>query len=185
MLTLDLSVFPILRTERLVLRELVKVDALALHRMRSDERVMRHIPRDRERTVEESERLIDTIAQGRQENNSLTWGITLKDEGTLIGTVGYYRLQLEHHRGEVGYLLHPDHWGQGFAAEALSAAVDHGFQVLKFHSIEAVTDPENHASNRLLERSGFVLEAHFRENYLRNGEFLDSLVWSKLTPRSV
>ncbi|HOY29984.1 MAG TPA: GNAT family protein, partial [Flavobacteriales bacterium] len=59
-----------------------------------------------------------------------------------------------------------------------------GFQVLGFHSIEAVTDPENKDSNTLLERSGFTLEAHFRENYLRNGKFLDSLVWSKLTPRS-
>ncbi|MBL7955631.1 MAG: GNAT family N-acetyltransferase [Flavobacteriales bacterium] len=184
MLTLDLSIFPNLHTDRLVLRELVKEDALALHRMRSDERVMRHIPRDLEQAVEESERLIATIAEGRAANNSLTWGITMKDGGGLVGTIGYYRLQLEHHRGEIGYLLHPDHWGKGFASEAMAAALDHGFQAFRFHSIEAVTDPENHASNKLLERSGFTLEAHFRENYLRNGKFLDSLVWSKLTPRS-
>jgi [ribosomal protein S5]-alanine N-acetyltransferase len=184
MLTVDLSTFPNLHTDRLVLRELVKEDALALHRMRSDERVMRHIPRDLEQAVEESEKLIATIAQGRAENSSLTWGITLHDTGALVGTIGYYRLQLEHHRGEIGYLLHPDHWGRGIASEAIVAAVHHGFQVFRFHSIEAVTDPENHASNKLLERSGFILEAHFRENYLRNGKFLDSLVWSKLAPRS-
>lgn len=182
MLTIDLSVFPILRTERLLLRELVKEDALALHQMRSDERVMRHIPRDLEQAVEESERLIATIAQNRAENAGITWGITLKENGTLIGTVGYYRLQLEHHRGEIGYLLHPDHWGQGYAGEAVDAAVDHGFRVLGFHSIEAVTDPENQASNKLLKTQGFTLEAHFRENYFRNGKFLDSLVWSRLTP---
>ena len=116
--------------------------------------------------------------------DSLTWGITLNDSGVLVGTIGFYRLQLDHHRGEIGYLLHPEHWGKGIASEAFVAAVDHGFQVLRFHSIEAVTDPENHASNKLLERAGFILEAHFRENYLRNGKFLDSLVWSKLTPRS-
>lgn len=184
MLTVDLSTFPVLHTERLILRELVKEDAIALHRMRSDERVMRHIPRDLEQAVEESEKLIATIAQGRAENDSLTWGITLNDSGVLVGTIGFYRLQLDHHRGEIGYLLHPEHWGKGIASEAIVAAVDHGFQVLRFHSIEAVTDPENHASNRLLERSGFTLEAHFRENYFRNGKFLDSLVWSKLTPRS-
>ena len=182
MLTIDLSVFPILRTERLVLRELVKEDALALHQMRSDERVMRHIPRDLEQAVEESERVIATIAQNRAENTGITWGIALKENGMLIGTVGYYRLQLEHHRGEIGYLLHPDHWGQGYAGEAVDAAVDHGFRVLGFHSIEAVTDPENQASNKLLKTQGFTLEAHFRENYFRNGKFLDSLVWSRLTP---
>lgn len=184
MLTLDLSIFPHLHTDRLVLRELVKEDALALHRMRSDERVMRHIPRDLEQAVEESERLIATIAEGRAANSSLTWAITMKESGEMVGTIGYYRLQLEHHRGEIGYLLHPDHWGKGFASEALAVALDHGFREFGFHSIEAVTDPENNASNKLLERSGFTLEAHFRENYLRNGKFLDSLVWSKLTPRS-
>jgi [ribosomal protein S5]-alanine N-acetyltransferase len=157
MLTLDLSLFPNLHTDRLVLRELVKEDALALHRMRSDERVMRHIPRDLEQSVEESERLIATIAEGRAANNSLTWGITMKDDGGLVGTIGYYRLQLEHHRGEIGYLLHPDHWGKGFASEAMVAALDHGFQSFRFHSIEAVTDPENHASNKLLERSGWEI----------------------------
>lgn len=182
MLAIDLTVFPVLHTERLVLRELVKEDALALHRMRSDERVMRHIPRDLEQAVEESERLIATIAQNRSENTGITWGISLKEEGTLIGTVGFYRLQLEHHRGEIGYLLHPDRWGMGYAGEAVDAAVDHGFRILGFHSIEAVTDPENLASNRLLKAQGFTLEAHFRENYLRNGKFLDSLVWSRLTP---
>lgn len=180
MLELDLSAFPILRTERLVLRDLVPQDAPALFRMRSDERVMRHIPRDREQTVEESERLIATIAQGLEANNSITWAITLKQDATMIGTIGYYRLQLKHHRGEVGYLLHPDQWGRGYAGEALDAAVQHGFGVFGFHSIEAVTDPENHASNRLLRTHGFLQEAHFRENYFRNGKFLDSLVWSRL-----
>lgn len=180
MLTIDLSSFPVLRTERLVLRELVAQDAPALFRMRSDERVMRHIPRQLAGTVIEAEELIATIAQGRSENNGITWGIVLKNTDDLIGTIGYYRLQKEHFRGEVGYMLHPDHWGRGYAGEALDAVVAHGFHVLGFHSIEAVTDPGNQASNRLLERQGFVQEAHFRENCFWNGKFLDSLVWSRL-----
>lgn len=181
MLELDLSCFPTLRTERLLLRELVRTDAPALFTMRQDPRVMEHIPRGRPEAVAEVEALIEEIARNRAENSGLTWGIALRTEpDALLGTIGFYRLQKENHRGEVGYLLHPDHWGRGYAGEALDAAVEHGFQVLRFHSIEAVTDPANHASNRLLQRHGFVQEAHFRENYHWNGRFLDSLVWSRL-----
>lgn len=180
MLTLDLSEFPVLRTERLVLRELVVTDAPALFDMRCDERVMRHIPRGRPSAVGEMEQLIARITEERAANNGLTWGIALPEQGALIGTIGFYRLQKEHHRGEVGYLLHPDHWGWGYAGEALDAAVQHGFHVLGFHSIEAVTDPANHASNRLLRTHGFEQEAHLKENCHWNGRFLDSLVWSRL-----
>lgn len=180
MLTLDLSVFPVLRTERLVLRELEGEDAPALFAMRCDERVMRHIPRGRPAAIAEVEQLIGRIAEERAANNGITWGITLSQRGPLIGTIGFYRLRKEHHRGEVGYLLHPDHWGCGYAGEALDAAVQHGFHALGFHSIEAVTDPANHASNRLLAGHGFEQEAHFRENCHWNGRFLDSLVWSRL-----
>lgn len=183
MLELDLSVFPSLRTPRLVLRELRADDAKALFDMRSDERVMRHIGRPRATTLADAEKLIGTITSDRANNLGITWGITFLSDDTLIGTIGYYRLKLEHHRGEIGYMLGADHWGKGIMGEALDAAVDCGFDRFGFHSIEAVTDPRNERSNRLLERHGFLREGLFKENYFWNGEFQDSAVYSRLAPR--
>lgn len=183
MLELDLSEFPVLRTERLVLREILPSDAPALFVMRTDERVMRHIPRPVATSIAEVEELIATIAAGRAANDGITWGIAPAGTSDLIGTIGYYRLKKEHFRGEVGYMLHPDQWGRGYAGEALDAVVEHGFRSIGFHSIEAVTDPANTASNALLARHGFVQEAHFREDCYWNGRFLDSLVWSRLNDR--
>jgi [ribosomal protein S5]-alanine N-acetyltransferase len=183
MLELDLSDFPVLRTERLVLRSVEARDAEALHAMRTSPGTMAFIPRAVPANIGETLQLIATMAKDRAENNGITWAITLKDNDSLIGTIGYYRLKKEHFRGEVGYMLSAEQRGRGIMGEALEAAVQCGFQRFGFHSIEAVTDPRNTASNRLLERHGFVQEGLFKEDCYWNGEFLDSAVWSRLKPR--
>lgn len=181
MLALPASPFPILATERLVLRELLATDAQALFIMRSDARVMHHIGRPIATTLRDAEELIERIAQDRKDGTGITWSITLKDNDMLIGTIGYYRLKLEHYRGEIGYMLSADHWRKGLMGEALEAAVECGFEHIGFHSIEAITDPENIASNGLLEKHGFTREGLFKENFYWNGEFKDSAVWCKLS----
>jgi [ribosomal protein S5]-alanine N-acetyltransferase len=183
MLVLDLSEFPVLRTERLVLRAIEATDAEALHAMRSDPPTMEFIARPVSTSMERTLELMATIAKDRAENNGITWAITWKDEDKLIGTIGYYRLKKEHFRGEVGYMLSADQRGKGVMGEALEAVVQCGFDRFGFHSIEAVTDPRNTASNKLLERHGFIREGLFKENHYWNGEFQDSAVWSRLKPR--
>lgn len=180
MLDLDLSPFPILRAARLVLRMLRADDAPALFRLRSDARVMKHIGRPIATRMDEVEQLIERILIDQRENNGITWAITTRENDTMLGTIGYYRLKKEHFRGEVGYALHSDHWRKGIMREALEAVVPCGFERLGFHSIEAITDPRNEASNALLLRCGFVREGLFKEDYFWNGEFLDSAVYSKL-----
>jgi [ribosomal protein S5]-alanine N-acetyltransferase len=175
--------FHSLSTARLVLRELRPSDASELFIMRSDPQVMEHIGRPRAATLADAEKLIETIAEDQRNDDGITWAITLKESDNLIGTIGYYRLKKAHFRGEVGYSLMSDHWRKGYMGEALEAVVACGFEQLGFHSIEAVTDPRNIASNTLLERHGFVREGLFKENYHWNGEFLDSAVWSRIAPK--
>ncbi|MCW5898822.1 MAG: GNAT family N-acetyltransferase [Flavobacteriales bacterium] len=172
--------FQPIRTSRLTLRAFRPEDAAALFALRSDERVMRHMARPRATSVADAEKLIATIAKDLAEENGISWAITLQDDDTLIGTIGFYRIKKEHLGGEVGYLLHPDHWGKGMMGEALEAVVAFGFDAIGFHRIEADTDPLNDASNRLLERHGFTREAHLRENVLWKGQWLDTYLWGRL-----
>lgn len=180
MLQPDFSTAPVLSTERLILREVRRSDADALFRLRADERVMEHIPRPRAVSMDDVQALIDTVLQVQASGDGISWAITLRGADRLIGTIGFYRLKKEHHRGEVGYALHSDHWRKGYMKEALRAVVDCGFHRYGFHSIEAVTDPRNAASNALLERCGFVREGLFREDHYWNGEFQDSAVYALL-----
>lgn len=179
MLKLDFSVFPDLRTDRLVLREVTAADAPALFALRTDERVMRHLARPRASTERDAADLIEQIAEGRSNGTGITWGISLVEAPELIGTIGFYRLRPEHYTAEVGYLLSPDQWRKGLMKEALTAVTAHGFG-LGFWRIEAITDPDNGASRGLLERSGYRYEGTLRGNLHWQGKQLDSAVYARL-----
>ena len=165
-----------------MLRALTLDDAPAIFRIRSDAPTMQHIGRPLAVQMEDAVALIRSVLDDQASSSAVTWAITFKGVDVPIGTIGYYRLKMEHYRGEVGYALHSDHWRQGIMREALEAVVECGFSRLGFHSIEAVTDAANIASNTLLERCGFVREALFKENYFWKDEFRDSAVYSLLAP---
>jgi ribosomal-protein-alanine N-acetyltransferase len=66
--------------------------------------------------------------------------------------------------------------------EAMDIVLDYGFNIMQLHSIEANVDPGNIASIKLLEKNGFVKEAHFKENLFFNGKFLDTVIYSLINP---
>jgi RimJ/RimL family protein N-acetyltransferase len=100
--------------------------------------------------------------------------------GTLFGGCGLYLRRAGYREYEMGYVLHRDWWGRGFASEAARALVAFGFGELGAHRIYAQVDPENEASGRLLTRIGFRLEGHIRKDMLKHGVWRDSLVFGLL-----
>jgi len=162
-----------IRTERLQLRQLKLEDASAYFALRSSAEVMAYIQRPLAISEAEVLEQIKDQLMAQAEGKMVVWAIAdLNDR--LIGIAGYWRMQLEHQRSEVGYLLDAPYQGQGLGTEALQAVLDFGFRELKLHKIEADVDPRNTASLRLLGRFGFQKEALFRENRYFAGEFHDS-----------
>ncbi len=76
---------------------------------------------------------------------------------------------------EVGFILHPDHWGQGLATEALSAAIPHVFATLAVEALTAEVDPRNAASLRVLDRLGFRETHRAARTILVGDEWCDSV----------
>jgi ribosomal-protein-alanine N-acetyltransferase len=66
--------------------------------------------------------------------------------------------------------------------EAVMAVMEYGFQTMRLHSVEANINPANRTSRKLLVKNSFVQEGFFKENYYFNGKFLDSVIYSLLTP---
>ena len=148
--------------------------------MRSNPQTMQYIPRPLLKTDEDALEHIAMIDTKIETNEGINWAITLKDNPKLIGVIGHYRIKPEHYRAEIGYMLLPEYHGKGIVSEAVKEAVNYGFQVMKLHSIEAIIDPDNHASAKVLEKNGFIKEAHLKENEFFNGRFLDSVIYSIL-----
>ncbi len=181
MLALNFNPFPELKTERLRLRRISEEDKNEILALRSDKQIMQFIPRPLIKTTDEAITFIRMITEGVDKAELINWAITLKDEGKLIGVIGFYRMQKENYRAEVGYLLGGNFQKKGIMQEAITVVIDHGFKKMKLHTIEAVIDPRNSASEQLLIRSGFSKEAYFKENFFWEGEFLDSVHYSLLT----
>jgi ribosomal-protein-alanine N-acetyltransferase len=180
MLELKFDKFPVLETERLRLRELTMDDVPVLFEMRTNELTTRFTDRSKMKTMEEAVEKMKTILALVEKRDGIAWAIEMKESGKQIGDISFWRIDKEHYRAEIGYALLPDYWEKGYMTEAARCAIDYGFSMLNFHSIEANVNPNNIASIRLLEKMKFVREAYFRENFYFNGKFLDSAIYSLL-----
>jgi ribosomal-protein-alanine N-acetyltransferase len=181
MLELNFSPFPEIRTKRLLLRRMTGADASALFSLRTNDKVMQFIGREKMKAIEEAETFIQKVNTSVDANESIMWAITLLEEPTaMIGTICFWNILTDHYRAEVGYVLHPDLWHKGIMKEAVAAVIDFGFKEMKLHGIEGHINPENVVSGIVLEKCGFVREAYFKENFYFKGKFFDSAVYSLL-----
>jgi len=181
MITLNVNPFPVLETERLILRNITEDDVHEMFVLRSSPEMMKYIARPLHKNEEETLVFIKNIHEGLAKLDFINWAIALKTDNKLIGTIGFYRMQNEHDRAEVGYMLHTDLQKKGIMQEALETVIKYGFTQMNLHSIEAVIDPRNKDSENILLRNNFIKEAHFKENYFFDGQYLDSAHYSLLT----
>jgi len=178
----DLSFFPFpdLYTGRLVLRQLRPTDDKEIMVLRSNEKILQFLVIPKCNNLLEAKQFIDKINNSIKNNESIYWGITEKNDETLIGTICLWNISKENFRAEVGYALHPDFQRKGFMSEAMNVVLDYGFTKMELHSIEAHVHPDNQPSINLLQKKGFIEEALFKENVFFNGKFLDTVVYSRL-----
>lgn len=172
--------FENLTSERLILRQITTADVSEIFALRSNPETMKYIPRPLITNKEEAIEHIKMIQDKIEKNEGINWAITLKGSDKMIGIIGHYRIQWEHFRSEIGYMLLPEYEGKGIVTEAVGLLIDYGFNKMKMHSLEAVLDPRNHASARVLEKNGFYKEAHLKEAEFYNGKFIDRVIYSLL-----
>ncbi|HEX9980286.1 MAG TPA: GNAT family N-acetyltransferase [Flavobacterium sp.] len=182
MLIINFTPFPVLETERLILRRVKPEDDQQVFMLRSNPETMKYVPRPLTKTIDDAREHIRMIDEKIENNTGINWAITFKEDDLFIGIIGHYSLQPEHYRAEIGYMLLQQYHGQGIISEAIECVMRYGFEEMKLHSIEAIIDPGNIASAKVLEKNGFVKEAHLRENAFYNGKFLDTVIYSRLNP---
>ncbi len=96
----------------------------------------------------------------------IRWAIQLKDSGKMIGTCGYHNWAHEHFKTELGYELNPLYWRQHYMEEAITTILPYAFSEMNVHRIEAFTDPDNLASERLLLKLNFKEEGLLKDFFL-------------------
>ena len=172
--------FPVLTTERLVLRAIAARDVDAVFELESDPVAMRYWSRPPMRERAEAEASVARSLTFFPERVGLKWVLARREDDRMLGHASLFDFVEPSDRAEIGYGLARAHWGRGLMHEALVAVVDHAFGPLGLRRLEADTDPRNAASNRALERLGFTREGVLRERWKVGDEISDTFLFGLL-----
>jgi len=178
MLQLQFTPFPVLTTERLLLRQLTIKDENEIFALRTDDEVNRYLDRLKARTIEDARKFISKINTGIHNNEAIYWGISLKDEPKLIGTICCWNISKENNSAETGYELLPAYQGKGIMQEALAKVIEYGFDIMKLHRIEAFADADNSRSANLLLKLHFARDMAEEKKLAGKTEYSNTMVWS-------
>jgi RimJ/RimL family protein N-acetyltransferase len=172
---------PIL-TERLVLRAFTIADLDEVYAMQSDEESVRYLewgPRSREEVAESlAKKMAATAIHG--EGDSLSLAVILPETGKLVSDVVLQFVSAEHRRGEIGFIVHPDHGGEGYTTEASRELLRIAFEDLGLRRVIAQVESRNVACMRVLEKLGMRREAYFVENVFVKDEWQDEQIYAIL-----
>jgi ribosomal-protein-alanine N-acetyltransferase len=176
MLQLNFNPFPVLYTQRLVLRPLNMDDAPALATLRSMEEMNRYIDRAPFISLEEARNQVTRLTNGIANGTNAYWVISLQNDSALIGTCCLFGFNKDKLSAEIGYELHPLQQGKGIAAEAVGAVIDYAVQRIGVKQLDAVIQPGNAKSIALIMRHGFKLNQSGAKQEGLNGFDMYSLM---------
>jgi RimJ/RimL family protein N-acetyltransferase len=175
-----------IRTERLLLRLMTADDVDDIHAYQSREDVCRYQlfdPRSRDEVSEKVEHnaVATTLAS---DGDYLQLALELPgrsgERGRVIGDSYFSLASIENSRGEIGWSLHPDFGGRGYATEAARAVLDLAFRRIRLHRVTAELDPRNDASIALCKRLGMREEAFFVKDLWFKGAWADTGMYAIL-----
>jgi RimJ/RimL family protein N-acetyltransferase len=172
----------ILQSERLLLRPFQDADIAPFAAYRSDPEIARYQSWEPPVTLEQAARFVNEMKHARPgvQGEWYQWAVERKAAAGLIGDCAFQILPHDPRQAEIGFSFARAHQGQGFAAEAVSRLLDYLFDDLALHRVIAITDAENVAAARLLERLGLRREGMLVENVWFKGAWGSELLYALL-----
>lgn len=172
---------PDLESERIRLRRMEPSDAEVLFEYWSDPEVVRYMNMPPFTSPEDTLEMIYLLNGLSEMDDTIRFGIELKEEGRLIGSCGFNVWELSGaYRGEIGYDLGRAYWGKGYMSESLRMLLSFGYETMGLNRIEALVHPGNGHSRRLLAAFGFQEEGLLREYQKTEAGFIDLIIHSLL-----
>ncbi|QEE16931.1 GNAT family N-acetyltransferase [Promethearchaeum syntrophicum] len=163
MKNLNINPFPILRSERLVLRKLEVKDVPLFFEYQSNKQNFLHVDMPIFTDITQTYTYIKEKNETVEQNKWILWAITDINSDRIFGTISIWNFNLEEEKAEFGYGLFPGSTGNGFMTEALLCTIDYGFQELKLKTLEAYTNIMNDKSIKLLKCTNFKYDSKIQE----------------------
>jgi [ribosomal protein S5]-alanine N-acetyltransferase len=171
---------PIIETGRLRLRKLSMRDASDVFEYASIPEVAEHVTWEFHRNISDSMHFLRIMIQQYDDGIPSPWGIIDKEEGKLIGTIGFHVWSQQNAFAEAGYALSKQYWNKGLMTEAFNEVIKFGFEKMKLNRIEATCKPENTASEKVMTKCGMKYEGLMRKKLYAKSEYHDLKLYSLL-----
>ena len=170
---------PVLAGSTVTMRELRASDAPSLFALLTAEEVSRFISPPPS-SVEGFERFIAWTLRQRHAGSYACFAVTLDGSDTAIGIFQLRELETGFGTAEWGFAIGSPYWGSGAFQEAGELMLAFAFETVGVHRLEARAAVRNGRGNGALRKMGAVQEGRLRKSFLRNGEYLDQMLWTIL-----
>jgi ribosomal-protein-alanine N-acetyltransferase len=167
--------------ERVVLREFSGDDESAVHSYASDPVVTRFTDWG-PNSIEDTQAFLGEAMAQASTSPRVTFALAAIDTASqaLVGCAALAVTNVEHRRGEIGFVIHPDSWSRGLSTEAAQVLLQFGFDQLRLQRISATCHPDNHASSKVLQKAGLLYEGRMRSHLFVRGAWRDSLLYAAI-----
>lgn len=162
---------PTLETKRLIFRELKRSDLHDVHEYSSDPRTSKYLLWEPHESIEFTREFIEIVISKYKSGEYNDWAIVYKDNGKMIGTCGFTKIDEENNVVEIGYVINPQYWGKGIATEAAEKIIEFAFVELQANRVEAKFIFGNEPSLAVMKKVGMKFEGYQREAMIVKGKY--------------
>jgi ribosomal-protein-alanine N-acetyltransferase len=170
---------PIIRTDKIMMRPFEDTDLEQVFNGLSNPDVIRYYGVSYD-SLEACKEQMQWYKQLQENNTGAWWAICSLDNKVFYGASGISGYSKQHHKAEIGYWLLPEFWGKGIITAATALVCLYAFELFALHRIEAIIEPQNASSKKVMHKLGFQYEGTMRDAEIKNGRYIDLEMYSKL-----
>jgi [ribosomal protein S5]-alanine N-acetyltransferase len=171
--------FPIIKTERLLLRQFRENDLENVFKGLSHPDIIKYYGVSYQ-TLEATKEQMTFFADLEKNETGIWWAVCSIDNQTFYGAGGLNSLSKEHKKAEIGFWLISDFWGKGIMKEAMPLICDYGFNKLGLHRIEGIVETENSNCKNAMSKLDFQHERTMKACEIKNGKFISLDIYAKV-----
>ncbi len=172
-----------IQTKRLLLRQIIESDIQHVFNGLSHPDVIRHYGISFD-SLDSTKEQMDWFSKMENLGTGMWFAICSLDNEVFYGAGGINDLNKEHNKGEIGFWLLPEFWGQGIMSEAIPPICEYGFESLNIHRIEGFVESENINCKKAMAKLDFNYEGTMTDCELKNGKYISLDIYSKIKPNT-
>lgn len=171
--------FPVLRTERLLLRQFIESDLESVFKGLSHPDVIKYYGVNFS-SLSATQEQMTWFTDLERNKTGIWWAVCSPDNKTFYGAGGLNGIIEEHRKAEIGFWLLKDYWGLGIMTEAMPLIYNYGFENLLLHRIEGFVETENLNCKKAMDKLGFQKEGTMKDWEIKDGRFISVDIYAKL-----